>query len=54
MVFVFHLRIVIESNLCPVADAGETKGILNINLSSVGRRRLFDPDGTELEYNWIV
>ena len=50
------LRIVIESNLCPVADAGETKRIPKYQSSStvLDAGDSFDPDGTELEYNWIA
>ena len=50
------LRIVIEDNLCPVADAGETKRIPKYQSSStvLDAGSSFDPDGTELEYNWIA
>ena len=50
------LRVVVESNLCPVANAGETKRIPKYQSSStvLDAGSSFDPDGTELEYNWIA
>ena len=50
------LRVVVESNLCPVADAGETKRIPKYQSSStvLDAGGSFDPDGVELEYNWIA
>ncbi len=50
------LSITIESNLCPVADAGETKRIPKYQSSStmLDASGSFDPDGGDLEYNWIA
>ncbi len=50
------LRIIIENNLCPVADAGEAKRIPKYQSSStvLDAGSSFDPDGNELEYNWIA
>ena len=50
------LRIIIESNLCPVANAGNTKRIPKYqSLSTVlDAAESFDPDGNYLEYNWIA
>jgi len=49
------LRIVIKSNLCPVADAGEDKRIpkYQSSFTVLDAAGSFDPDGNELEYNWI-
>ena len=50
------LSIVIESNLCPVANAGETKRVPKYQSSSTVLKAdgSFDPDGDALEYNWIA
>ena len=50
------ISIVIESNLCPVADAGETKRIpkYQSSFTVLDAGGSFDPDGNELEYNWIA
>ena len=48
------LNVVIEANLCPVADAGQTKRIPKYKSSStiLDAGESFDPDGSDLEYNW--
>ena len=50
------LSIVVESNLCPVANAGETRRIPKYQSSStvLDAGGSFDPDGNALEYNWTT
>ena len=49
------LNITIEDNLCPVADAGGDKRKPKYQGTSVilEAGASFDPDGTNLTYNWI-
>ena len=50
------VRVVIESNLCPVADAGETVRIPKFSSSPamLNAENSFDPDGESLIYEWTT
>jgi len=48
------VNVVVQANLCPVADAGETRRVPKFESTSISldATNSFDPDGESLTYNW--